>query len=123
MASLDFRLTKINETRNHLSDEVKQWFNEWKALKCMQSFELLHFLVFVSSISGCVSISAFTSLFGVCYVSISAFDSLVGIPIGLVGSAVGLKMCAITAGIKKYKSIIKKKRKKYDKIVLLEKIN
>ena len=30
-------------------------------------------------------------------------------------------MCAITAGIKKYKSIINKKRKKHDKIVLLRK--
>ena len=28
-------------------------------------------------------------------------------------------MCAITAGIKKYKSIIKKKKKKHDKIMLL----
>ena len=33
----------------------------------------------------------------------------------------GLKICAITAGIKKYKSIIKKKNKKQDEIVLLEK--
>ena len=32
---------------------------------------------------------------------------------------IGLKICVITAGIKKYKSIIKKKRKKDDKIVLL----
>ena len=30
-------------------------------------------------------------------------------------------MCAITAGIKKYKAIIKKKKKKQDKIVLLGK--
>ena len=30
------------------------------------------------------------------------------------------KYCAITAGIKKCKSIIQKKKKKYDKIVLLE---
>ena len=30
-------------------------------------------------------------------------------------------MCAITAGIKKYKSIIKKKKKKQDEIVLLAK--
>ena len=34
---------------------------------------------------------------------------------------IGLKLCAITAGIKKYKSIIKKKEKKHDKIVLLAK--
>ena len=36
-------------------------------------------------------------------------------------SAVGFKIYAITAAIKKYKSIIKKKRKKDDKIVLLAK--
>ena len=42
-----------------------------------------------------------------------------GIPIGITGSAIGLKICAIAAGIKKYKSVIKKK--KYDKTVLLAK--
>ena len=36
-------------------------------------------------------------------------------------SAIGLKTCAITAAIKKYKSIITKKKKKHDKIVLLAK--
>ena len=34
---------------------------------------------------------------------------------------VGLKSCEITAVIKKYKSIIKKQKRKHDKIVLLEK--
>ena len=38
----------------------------------------------------------------------------------LIGSN-GLKICAITLGIKKFKSIIKKKKKKHDKIVLLAK--
>ena len=46
---------------------------------------------------------------------------MLGIPIGITSSAIGLKICAITAGIKKYKSIIKKKKKKHDKIVLLAK--
>ena len=32
-----------------------------------------------------------------------------------------IKICAITTGIKKYKSIIKKKRKKHNKIELLAK--
>ena len=32
-----------------------------------------------------------------------------------------MNICVITAGIKKYKSIMKKKKKKQDKIVLLEK--
>ena len=66
-----------------------------------------HFLILASTITGCVSISAFASL--------------IGIPIGITSSAIGLKICAITAGIKKYKSIIKKKKKKHDKIVLLAK--
>ena len=54
-------------------------------------------------------------------VSISAFSSLIGIPIGIKSSAIGLKICAIAAGIKTYKSTIKKKKKKHDKIVLLGK--
>ena len=48
-------------------------------------------------------------------VSISACASLVDVPIGIRSSAVGLKICAITAGIKKYKLIIK--RKKDDKMI------
>ena len=63
-------------------------------------------LILGSTITGCVSISAFTSL--------------VAVPVGITISAVGLKICLITAGTKKYKSIIKKK-KRYEKIVLLGK--
>ena len=49
------------------------------------------------------------------FVSISLFASLVGIPIGIAISGAGLNICGITAGIKKYRSIIKNKRKKHDK--------
>ena len=56
-------------------------------------------------------------------VSVSAFAALIGISVGITSSAVGIKICAITAGIKRYKSIIKKKKKKHDKIVLLAKTN
>ena len=66
-----------------------------------------HPLIAISTITGCVSISAFASL--------------VGIPIGIASSTIGLNTCLTTAGIKMYKSIIKKKRKKHDKIVLLAK--
>ena len=38
---------------------------------------------------------------------------------GITSPAIGLKICTIAAGIKEYKSIIKKK--KHDKIVLLAK--
>ena len=54
----------------------------------------------VSTVMGCVSTSAFVSL--------------VAIPVGIASFATGLKICAITARIRKYKSIIKKKKKKYD---------
>ena len=55
------------------------------------------------------------------YISISAFTSLIDIPIGITSSAIGLKICAIGQGITRYKSIIKKKKKKHDKIVFLTK--
>ena len=66
-----------------------------------------HFLILGSTITGCISISAF------------AF--LVGIPIGTMTSAIRLIFCAITAGIKKYKLIITTQKKKHDEIVLLAK--
>ena len=54
-------------------------------------------------------------------ISISAFAFLVGIPVGITSYVVGSKKCAITKGINKYKSIIEKKKKNQDKIVLLAK--
>ena len=56
----------------------------------------------------------------------SAFASLINIPkicipIGIARSTIGLKLNVITAGIKKYKSMNKKKGNKHDKIVLLSK--
>ena len=45
-----------------------------------------HFHVFLSAVSGCVSISAFAWL--------------VSVPVGIASSAGGLKVFAITAGLK-----------------------
>ena len=39
-------------------------------------------------------------------------------PTGITSSAMGLKICAIAKGVKKYKSMIKEKKKKQEKIVL-----
>ena len=64
-------------------------------------------LVLISAVAGCVSISAFVSV--------------ASIPRGSMMSAIGLKICVITAGIKNYQSIIKKKEKNHIKIVLLAK--
>ena len=61
-----------------------------------------HLLILISTITGCISISTFASL--------------VGIPIGITSSAAGLKIGAITAGIKKYQPKIKKNKKKTIKL-------
>ena len=62
-------------------------------------------LILSSAITGCVSTSAFASL--VC------------IPVGITSSAIGIQIYAVIVGIKKYKSIIKEKYNKHEKIVLL----
>ena len=54
-------------------------------------------------------------------VSISAFASLVGIPIEITSSAIRLKIFVVTAGIKKHKSIIRKK--KHAKLLSLAKFS
>ena len=41
--------------------------------------------------------------------------------IEIPSSAIGLKICAIISGIQKYKSTIKKTKKKYDKVTFLAK--
>ena len=109
MSSLQFTLKKIDETRNYLLDEIKH--NNLMSLKHKKTCKYLnhveHLLILASTVTGSVPISAFASL--VC------------VPVGIILSAVGLKICAITSVIKKYKSIVKKKKKKHDKIVLLGK--
>ena len=54
------------------------------------------FLVLASAITGCISVAA--------------FSCLLGIPIEINCSAIGLKICEIAAGIKRHKSILKKKK-------------
>ena len=43
-------------------------------------------------------------------ISTSAFSSLIGIPVGTMSSAIGLKIFRIAAGNKNYKSITEKKK-------------
>ena len=78
-----------------------------KSIKKLNLNNIDHLFTVIFTITGSISISAFTSL--------------VGVPIVMTSSAIGLKVCAITVRIKKYKSIIKKKRKKHDKIALIAK--
>ena len=81
------------------------WVRSIKNKRVLNYIE--HLLIVISTVTGLVSISAFASL--------------IGIPIGITSSAIRSKICAITTGIKKYKSIIKKKQIKDDNIVLLAK--
>ena len=55
------------------------------------------------------------------FVSISAFPSLVCVPVGTASSTAGINIVRVTAKINKYKSIIIKRKKKHDKILLLGK--
>ena len=85
----EFRFKNKDETRNYSIEEINR--NELISKKhkkvCATLNYIEYFLILDSAITGCVSISAFASL--------------VGIPIGITSSAIGLKICAITAGIKK----------------------
>ena len=64
-----------------------------------------HILILASAVTECTSVSPFLSL--------------IGISIETASSARGLNIGAITSAIKKYKSVIKKMKKKHYKIVLL----
>ena len=87
-------MKNIEKNTIYFIQERKQ--NELMSKKYKKVYMALNYieqlLVLASPVSRCVSISAFTSL--------------VDIPIGIVSSAVVLKIGAITTGIKKYKLII-----------------
>ena len=87
--NLEFRLRKIGETRNYILDEIK--YNGLMGEKYKKSCKYLnyveHLLILASAVTGCVSVSTFALW--------------VAIPVGITGSAVGIKNCAITTGIKK----------------------
>ena len=105
--SQEFWLRNIDETRNYLTEGINrnEMINKKHNKVCTTLIYIERFLIFGSTSTGCVSISASVSL--------------VGITIGITSSVVGLKICVIPAAIKKHLSIIKKK--KHDKTILLAK--
>ena len=107
--SEEFRLKNIGETRNCFIEKMSQNKLMIKKQKnvCRVLNYVEHLIVSNSAVTGCVYISAFASLDGIL--------------LSVTRSTVGLKLCVITAGIKKCKSIIQKKEKELDKIVLLAK--
>ena len=86
----EFRLRNIDKIRNYLIEETNQ--NKLMCRKhkevCRVLIHINHLLIVISTITGCVSISA--------------FSSLVGFLIGITSSAIGWKNYAVTAGMKKY---------------------
>ena len=97
--SQDFRLKELDKIENYFFEEIKQipliskkHKKIWKTLNYTK-----HLLILVSTVTGCVSISAFASL--------------VSIPAGIASSATTIKVFVITAGIKKYELIIKKRNR------------
>ena len=95
----EFRLKKIDEKINYLIEEINQ--NELMSKMHKKVCKVLnyidHLLIVISTITGCVSISAFASL--------------VGVTIGIASSAVGLKIYAKSVGIKKYNHLLKKRKR------------
>ena len=93
----EFRMKKINETKNHFLEEAEP--NELMSKNHKKFCTILnyieHILILASTTTGCISISDFASL--------------IDIPIGVTSSAIALKICAIAAGVKKYTSMIKDK--------------
>ena len=65
---------------------------------CTSLSYIAHFLILTSRFTGCISIYAFTYL--------------IGILVGITSSAIRLKISAMAAGIKKYKSMILKKKRR-----------
>ena len=62
-ASLEIRLRKIDKTRNNLLDDIKH--NDLMSEKYKKTCKYLnyveHFFILASTVTGCVSISAFAS--------------------------------------------------------------
>ena len=104
------KLKEIGEIRNYLIEQINR--NELVIKKHKKVSKVLNYienlLSVVSTITGCVYIFAFASL--------------VGVQIGIASSTIELKICVITTGIKKYKSI-NKKNKKHDKKISSENSN
>ena len=74
--SQEFRFKHIDETRNYLLEEIKQNELSKKCKKVCTTLNYIeHFVILASTITGCISVSAF------------AF--LIGTAIGITSSAIG----------------------------------
>ena len=101
--SQEFRLKNIDKRRNYFAEEIELMSTMHKKV-CTTLNYTEYFLILASAVTVCISISF--------------FPSLVSTSKGVTSSPVGFKICGITAAIIKYLAIMKKKKKKHDKIVL-----
>ena len=98
----EFRSRKIKKKNNYfikVIDQIELLSNKNKKV-CTTLNYIEHFLTLAFAVTVCISISAFASLV---YISMRTMSYTIGVSI-----------CAITARIKKYESIIKKKKKKHN---------
>ena len=112
-----------NYFKNIVEENISQEFrlkNKYKRRNCFLEEKKQNELINRKHKQVCTTLN-FIELFLILASTISAFTSLLCIPIGVTSSAIGLRICEINAGLKKYTSINKKKKKKYDKIVYLAK--
>ena len=100
MSSLKFGLKKMDEMKNYTLDEISHDdFTSKKYNKtCQYLIYVERLIILVSTVTGCVCVR-----------------------VGISNSAVGMKICTIAVGIKNFKSVIRKKKKKHNRIVLLGK--
>ena len=86
--SQEFIFKKIDKTRKYFLEDIEQ--NELMSRKhekaCTTLNYIEHFHILASAITGCISISTFTSL--------------LVIPIGITTSTIGFKICTIVQELK-----------------------
>ena len=86
--SQEFRLKEIDRITNYFIDDIKQ--NELRSNKCKMVCKILnyteHLFILASTVTGCISISAFASL--------------VGIPVSIASSSIGIKICVLLQELK-----------------------
>ena len=102
-----FRLDEINKIKDYLNSEIKERKDIIKKIsKYIVAFDYADKLFITLSAS-----------FGT--LSIASHETAVGIPVGIAGASLTLIFIVMTGVIKKLLNIIRKKKKKHNKIIAL----
>ena len=97
--SQEFRLKNIDEIRNYFLEEIgkNELMSKRRRIVCTTLSYNEYFLILASAITECIPISDFASM--------------LGISLGIMSSAIGIKTFAVAVGTKNYQAIIKKQKK------------